>query len=620
MEFVLSSNDDDSSSNNSACEGFSSTDHLQRRNRFKDFYTTLEQQLQQETQPFTNEETFQLIQSSMCDTWSEIRKDSSKSLRSLVACLPIPSADRLVSVFLSPLTQSLSLPLSQTQAETANETQARSEPVGGTKTCSDSDSHKLSWQNTHGNFLGLFALIPLIPSLDNSYDCNSTTPIPVTSSSSIFRCDKSPCPSSTSLSFPLSTFSSASMFIAEQVKAVCLEALSHPQLPVREISQLCLQEVSQHCGSLGKSFLGQCLKRIAMLAEGDVCGGTEEHASELDGLLHYVGCMLTAEPTLLLGVLDSVSNKANGHVNNGDDGDGMVDTATSRSVDTEQAVRGSGRGGVTMVVAVLQQVHVCMQHSSSTVRQRAASLTVVCCTIPAGSSGDSGSSSSSSNMLVVTAECLRRVVDTIISVLRIQSHTETQTQELTQGEIRGKEDWHVTEGYMLVVETLLVELLAASVVRLRAGGEADSLSSSSFSVEATYSSSAAGGDRVYMDIIRLVPVLIRNIPALTTHSSFEVRRIVSQVLPTLARVMVLCSLNDTIRVSPDMRDLNIPNVTPSEIQVGECLPFVVFVNEVSRVVAYLEEIQRDKEHEKRTMLMLTEHEGSIAARDPAKEV
>ena len=521
------------------------TDHLERRNRYKDFYSTLQSQ-QPFSQYFAEELIDQNIHLSMCDTWSEIRKDSSKALRSLVSLLPPSTAERLMRAFLSPLTQHLSVPETQTQT------------TGG-------EVHTdRSWQHVHGNLLGLFALIPLLPSLENI------------DASSLFRTETE----------------TETEIEVEQVKAVCLEALSHPQLPVRETAQRCLQEVGQHCGSLGKRFLGQCLVRIGVLAGQDVREGVELHASELDGLLQYVGCLVTTESALLLGVLEDAS---------------MVRAGAGAGAST-------GKCTEAMVVAVLRQVHLCMQHSSSTVRQRAASVAIVCCTFPITPCVSAGPDAGADavDLLRGKGEYVSSMVDTIIDVVS-----------------NAERDWRVSEGYMVVVETLLLELLTArvSILRLemrRVTSHETSADSQHAPLHASSSASpsfSSAEGNMYMDILRLIAPLILYLTPLARHTSFEVRRVVSQLIPTLARVVLLCPPMDVKRLYPTIFDINEEGeVACKEIHVGECLPFVVFVNEMLRSVAYLQELQRDRTHEQRAGLIMEPSEASTPLRDAAKEV
>jgi len=522
MDFILNStvaNSSNSAPNKiEVVDSNNDNDHLGRRNQYKKFYSSLS------VEDLVAEASLQKVQASMCDTWSEIRKDSSRSLRALVQeAGPEIVADDLFSTFLQPLSE----------AHTSHGT------GGLSGQC---------WQHVHGNLLGVFALLPLLvqPLLGtNSMDCRVDN---VSSSSSP--------PSSTTRR-------------VECVKKACLEALSHPQLPVREVARSCLHDLSRHVGSLGKTFLGKCLERIGLQAESDVSEKTEVHASELDGLLHYVGRMVSAEGSLLRGCLADGSGATN-------DGAGEP---------------------MRMVPAVLTQLHLCMQHPSSTVRQRAAYVFIECvsCSSGRGSIGDGGSVE-----LEGQAEFLHLTVDTVIAVLS-----------------KRDEDWRVTEGYMLVTESLLQQLLVATVATLRRGLGLDS---GEFGAQG-----GASCSDVQADLLRLVDPLIRHARELTRHSSFEVRRIASQLMPSLARAVLLTPREECA----PLKELLCPrNDTPQDedgvasTHIGEKLPLVVFANELWRGVAFLQELQRERACEERSLFPVEPPSPfpSPSCRDPAKMI
>lgn len=502
-------------------------EHLDRRNQYKQLYSSLR------AEDLENEECLQRVQASMCDTWSEIRKDSSKALRARVQVyadeISSSTIDKLFSIFLP------SLKLHAHSPGTRGAEGEEGEGSGLSGQC---------WQRVHGNLLGVFALIPL---LGNYSTCNTPN-------------------SAAGLSSP--------QVLSERVECVkdtCLEALSHPQLPVREVARSCLHDLGQHVGSLGKTFLRKCLERIGLLAESDVAAKTEVHASELDGLLHYVGRMVSAEAGLLLGSLD------------GDDD--HCDT------------------GIKLVSAIIEQVHLSMQHSSSTVRQRAAYVAVECVSSSDGNGSKIGNSKSDdfSEQLSGQAEYLNRTVDTIIEVLAAPD-----------------EDWRVLEGYMLVTESLLLQLLAASVAKLRLKAGLG-LGGGALGDVAMHRSFAD----VQFAVERLVDPLIQHVDVLTRHSSFEVRRIFSQLMPSLARAVLLSPHKQFThpKVSLPVDEDNRQEGIDREVlfHVGECLPFVVFANELCRGVAFFQEIQRERECEEMALFSL-DPLSSPAASDPAKTV
>ena len=426
MEFVRKS-----------CESVSEGDrdggeHQERRHLFREFFLDLPGEL--------DEDQLGRVRAALRDTWSEIRKESSKALRARAVGLSAGSAARLVDSFLDPLVK--------------------------VRTSSD-----MSWQSVHGNLLGLFALIPTFQLL----------PPPEVKERSSVRGSR-----------------------VEMLKEVCLQAFSHPQLPVRETAESCLHDVGMHIGSLGKSFLGKCLDQIGTLAERDVSRCTEVHAAELDGLLLYVGRMISDENGLLEGMLGDKS-------------------------DPEK-----------VSVIVMRQVHVCMQHPSATVRQRTAFVLVQCCRC--------------NDLLHVKAEYVRLSVNAVIEILS-----------------DNKVKWRIIEGYLIAVETLLLDLLEAEVSSLR------------MLLQPTNESATISS--VNMDILRLVSPLIQEINSLTRHRVFEVRRMVSQLVPTLARVVVACTASENYY--PTIANLSEGSGT---VHVGDNLPAVAFVNEVCRSVSYLQEL------------------------------
>lgn len=515
MEFVLEGHE-------SFCrDGVVTTtaNHLERRNEFKIFYATL---LPEQILMGSN---LMKVILSMCDTWSEIRKDSSKALREMVVASVTASGSdsssvvstesdqfpqnvtyELVKTFLTPLSDNLALTMTPSQHSVSQH--SASPPNQDTSVLHMPD---LSWQATHGNLLGLYAVTPLLSSLS----------------------------------------STRSSYIIESMKTVCLEALTHPQPPVRDIAQSCLHDLGKHAGSLGKRFLRQCLDRLEQLASQDVAEEKELHAAEIDGLLHCVGCIVGSEKGLLLGNFSRVSDM--------EDSDGVC---------------ANSEDGLRVSSVLLKDVHLCMHHQSSTVRQRAAQVVVECCTFGEQHSGPESNSNDGQEVY------LTNTVDTVIRVLNSNDEAFVDGTAVTTSAVADHDDegvwWGVIEGYLLVVESLLLMLVESRVGALR---------------DACHLSSSLPYAGRYTAMLQLVSPLIGHLRQVARHKSFEVRRITSQLIPSLARVVLLCPRfeleKDKIPAEMSFFE-EIWDSSCTNINVGECLPFVAFCNELSRGVIFLQ--------------------------------
>jgi hypothetical protein len=222
-----------------------------------------------------------------------------------------------------------------------------------------------------------------------------------------------------------------------------------------------------------------------------------------------------------------------------------------------------------------------------------------CCNLSDVNSWDSDISSSSgsscrvrvsSEVLSGRAEFLGSTIDAVIAVL--QGEAQSRQREQPQG------SWRVTEGYLLVVEALLLRLLAAEVRTLRrkaqrgaegAGAQSSTtLADKQQQQQQDEEEQEEVEDEMFLSARRLVPPLILHSRALARHPSFEVRRITSQLLPSLARTATLCPEHC------DATEDSAPDIMAGSMEGGgECLPCAVFLNERLRGVIHLREVQRE---------------------------
>jgi hypothetical protein len=352
-----------------------------RRNMFKLYYTEL----------LSNQSDIidiSKILASLHDTWSEIRKDSSKSLAKLGDNIPLETS----IVLLDRLLENVS--------------------VG------------IPWQISHGSLLGIGALSKTI--------CKHDVSRMVT------------------------------------IRQVCMTMLSNNRMPIREASSTCIRNCLLSSTTLDESitkwneFYTSMLELAKSSVKHDVDNLCEENTLELDGVL---GCIRDTRAELRVGNAISATSPA------------------PCLVTLDRAL-------------LLEVLHLCLGHPSSTVRQRAAGvLSLVCVPLLARGEGECTGEEDAT---------LQACIDDIVSTL--SAHAKGRECE--------RAGWWQIEGALLVADEMLAALVGSCVISLE------------------------------MPIVfrPLTTALQFHMADLLADDVFEVRRACSQLVPSLARLCVLTTL------------------------------------------------------------------------------
>lgn len=266
---------------------------------------------------------------------------------------------------------------------------------------------------------------------------------------------------------------------------ICLSFLSHQRQPIRDAATRCL--CAFETKYLGDNFINIVLHSILKNALADIESKQEFYALELDGKLSYIKDIVLAEPDLLVSI----------HVR------GEYDISVSDDHAT---------------LFLFQVLDLCMSHNSSIVRQKACSVVLSILPLISQDKGQeaevqNGSFSSGGMSQSHVNKVKERIAIDVVS--RIEKVLQTCDEKM---------EWNALEGYMLVIEVILKELLSLFARR------------HSFEVLSHPTLISAYVEREVI-FARVTMMLCHHVGKLVLHNSFEVRRMTSQLVPSLVRVV-----------------------------------------------------------------------------------
>jgi hypothetical protein len=299
------------------------------------------------------------------------------------------------------------------------------------------------------------------------------------------------------------------------VRNKCMAYLSHQRQPIREICRDILVNLGP--AILDNPFLCIMLCDIKRLAQYDITNNKEEYAIALDGMLSLIADLIQLYPTILI---------------------------SHPTVETNSQIP-----GFADIFTVLNSA---MEHNSSIVRQKISSIIL----------SISNCKHSDDEFMRYQHSFLKMIVSRFVLLVEnccvstgscIRTGDGKEAEREVDGcefnKVVGVTSWKSLESYLLIVEEIMNEVVYTSPYpySLCAYNNNDNVNEGDKSTltrdshrDTSIESNNTGDTKARHEIFyHILKVLCRRIGALVTHSSFELRRLISQIIPSFTRSMVL---------------------------------------------------------------------------------